>query len=221
MKGDGVERPAKIRILIADDHPLVLEGLSSCLETYPHIEVVAAVTDGNAALEAAKRFQPDIVILDINMPRLNGLDTAEAFNEVLPGAKLIVLSMHRNREYISTALTNGVRGYVLKDASTTEVVSAIEAVNNGGSYFSSGICDLLGAVQSNHASRCTLTTREQSILLRLAEGKTNKEVSRELDISVRTVETHRRNLKKKLGISTTAGLTRYVIECGLAAKKER
>lgn len=205
----------KIRVLLADDHPLVLDGVSACLATFDHIEVVAAVAHGRDALERAHDLQPDIAVLDINMPSLNGLDVAELFKEQLPDVKLVILSMHSSREYVATALMNGARGYVLKEASSNEIVTAIDIVHRGGSYFSSGISDLLGDVQSQNVQRQALTTREQAILLHLADGDTNKEVARRLGISIRTVETHRRNLKKKLGIATTAGLTRYVIESGI------
>jgi len=205
----------RIRVLLADDHPLVLEGFRACLETFPHIDVVATATNGREALAFAREHRPDIVVLDINMPELNGLDATELFKEERPEIKLLIVSMHDNKEYVSTALLHGARGYVLKDVSTREIVNAIVAIHHGGTYFSAGVSDLLMDLQSDPAEDSTLTTREQTILLLLADGNSNKEVARALDISVRTVETHRKNLKRKLGIGTTAGLTRYVIESGL------
>lgn len=212
---------AKIGIILADDHPLVLEGIKACLEVEPHIEILATVSDGQQALASARELSPDLVVLDINMPNLNGIDTIEIFREELPDIKLLILSMHDSKEYVSTAIAMGARGYVLKDVSTREIVTAIETVYNGGSYFSSGIADLLMTLQSEPREQEVLTTREQSVLLLLADGLSNKEVARELDISVRTVETHRKNLRKKLGIASTAGLTRYVIENGLASASMR
>ncbi len=205
----------RIRILLADDHPLVMEGFRACLEAFAHIDVVATATNGKDALALAREHQPDIVVLDINMPELNGLDATELFKEQMPEIKLLILSMHDNKEYVSTALLHGARGYVLKDVSTREIVNAIVAIHHGGTYFSAGVSELLMNLQSDPVGSNALTTREQTILLLLADGKSNKEVARELDISVRTVETHRKNLKRKLGIGTTAGLTRYVIESGL------
>jgi len=205
----------RIRVLLADDHPLVLEGFRACLETFPHIDIVATATNGKDALALAREHRPDIAVLDINMPELNGLDATELFKEEMPDIKLLILSMHDNKEYVSTALQHGARGYVLKDVSTREIVNAIVAIHHGGTYFSAGVSDLLIDLQTNPDDDHTLTTREQTILLLLADGKSNKEVARDLDISVRTVETHRKNLKRKLGIGTTAGLTRYVIESGL------
>lgn len=205
----------KIRILISDDHPLVLEGIQSCLQAYPHIEVVGVARDGHEALKLAKETSPDIVLMDINMPNLNGLNATELFQEQLPEVKLLILSMHDNKEYITTALMSGARGYVLKDVPTAEIVTAIEAIHIGGTYFSAGVSDMLLQDDGTTKKIAPLTSREQSILLALASGKSNKEVARDFDISVRTVETHRKNIKRKLGINSTAGLTRYAIENGL------
>ena len=205
----------RIRVLLADDHPLVLEGFRACLETFADIEIVATATNGRDALALARRHQPDIAVLDINMPELNGLDATELFKEQMPDVKLLILSMHDNREYVSTALLHGARGYMLKDVSTKKIVDAIVEIHRGGTYFCESVSDLLQNLSSDPAEAKALTTREQTILLLLADGKSNREVAHQLDISVRTVETHRKNLKQKLGIDTTAGLTRYVIESGL------
>jgi two-component system, NarL family, nitrate/nitrite response regulator NarL len=203
-----------ISVLLCDDHPLVRDGLRSCLELYDNIEVIGEATTGAEALVKAEELRPDVVLMDINMPELNGLDATEMFAEKYPEIKLLILSMHNNREYISSALRYGARGYVLKDVPSQEVVAAIEAVHLGGTYFSSGVSKILMSYQDSDAEG-PLTTREQTILLLLAEGKSNKHVALELDISVRTVETHRKNIKRKLDISSTAGLTRYAIENGL------
>ena len=205
---------SKIRVLLADDHPLVTEGIRSCLETYNQIEVVGEATTGKEALEKAKDLLPDVVLMDINMPELNGLDAAILFKEQLPDIKLLVLSMHDSREYISRAIQYGARGYVLKDVSSKEIVIAIEAVNNGGTYFSSGVSEILLS-NLDDGTQGPLTPREQKVLSLVAEGKSNKLIAREPDISLRTVETHRRNVKKKLAVDSTAGLTRYAIKHGL------
>ena len=209
----------RIRIILADDHPLVLEGIRSCLDMVEDLEIVATTTNGEEALKKAHELSPDIVVLDINMPVLNGLDAIELFQEQLPDIKLLILSMHDNREYISTAIMYGARGYVLKDVPTKEVVAAIQAIHSGGTYFSSGVSNvLMGTCDPERTG--PLTTREQDILLKLVEGLSNKEVARDLGISVRTVETHRRNIKRKLGITSTAGLIRYAIEHGLVPATE-
>ncbi len=207
--------PAPIRIIICDDHPLVLEGIRSVVETYDHIAVIGAVGSARDALALAEQQAPDVVMMDINMPELSGLDAIELFRERLPRTRLLMLSMHDSREYISTAVMHGASGYILKDVSTSEIIAAIEAVAAGGTYFSSGVADAILHKSGKASASMPLTTREQSVLLLLARGKSNKDVAADLDISVRTVETHRKHIKKKLGIGTTAGLTRYVIDNGL------
>lgn len=204
-----------IKVLLIDDHPLVLEGIRSVLETYDHIEVVGAESSAKAGLATSKSNQPDVVLMDINMPDMNGIDAIELFKDQLPATKLLMLSMHDSREYISTSTMYGASGYVLKDVSTSEIVTAIEKVAAGGTYFSTGVSQVLMGEQNDTAANSLLTTREQAVLLLVAEGKSNKDVAAKLDISIRTVETHRKNIKKKLGISTTAGLTRYAITHGL------
>lgn len=208
-----------IRVIICDDHPLVLEGIRSVVETFEHIEVIGAVSSARDALTLAETERPDVVMLDINMPELSGLDAIEFFRERLPGTRLLMLSMHDSREYISTAVMYGASGYILKEVSTVEIIAAIEMVASGGTYFSSGVATAI-LHNSRIAQDMPLTTREQSVLMLLAVGKSNKDIAAELDISVRTVETHRKHIKKKLGISTTAGLTRYVIDNGLIGPAE-
>ena len=209
--------PTPIKVLICDDHPLVLEGIRAVVETFDHIRVVGAVSSARAALSLAEQEHPHVVMMDINMPELSGLDAIELFRERLPRTRLLMLSMHDSREYISTAVLYGAAGYILKDVPPSEIVSAIEAVAANGTYFSSGVAEAILHKGSKQTTVVPLTTREQSVLLLLAQGRSNKDVAAELDISVRTVETHRKNIKKKLGIGTTAGLTRYVIDHGLMA----
>lgn len=204
-----------IKVLLVDDHPLVLEGIRAIIETFSHIEVVGAAASAAEALIIAGRVEPDVVMMDINMPDLNGMDAIELFKEQHPKTRLLMLSMHDSREYISTSVMYGASGYVLKDVSTSEIIAAIEAVAAGGTYFSSGVSDVLMRVEGKAKSTGPLTTREQSVLLLVAEGKSSRDVAALLDISARTVETHRKNIKKKLGIGTTAGLTRYAIESGI------
>lgn len=205
----------QIRVIICDDHPLVLEGIRSVIETYDHINVLGAVASAHDALALAEADRPDVVMLDINMPGLSGLDAIELFRERLPQTRLLMLSMHDSREYISTAVMYGASGYILKDVSTREIIDALNAVSAGGTYFSSGVTKAILKKSAKAAIDMPLTTREQAVLILLARGRSNKDVAVELDISVRTVETHRKHIKKKLGIATTAGLTRYVIDNGL------
>lgn len=204
---------APIRVLIVDDHPMVAEGIQSILESYDDIEVAACLTNGQEAVDQALALQPDVVLMDLNMPGMGGLSATEILLERMPKLRILILSMHDSPEYISTALSHGAMGYVLKDVPTDEIKLAIDTVMRGRQYLCTGA---EGALKpAGGQSREALTGREQTILLQLAQGKSNKEVAAALDISVRTVETHRKNIKRKLGISSTAGLTRYALEHGM------
>ncbi|WP_170468501.1 response regulator transcription factor [Ruegeria arenilitoris] len=202
-----------IRVLIVDDHPMVAEGIQSILESYDEISVVGTLGSGQEAVDQATELMPDVILMDLNMPGLGGLSATEIILERLPQTRILILSMHDSPEYISTALSHGAKGYVLKDVPTDEIKQAIDAVMRGEQYLCTGAS---GSLQpKGDSAREALTGREQTILLELAQGKSNKEVAAALDISVRTVETHRKNIKRKLGISSTAGLTRYALEHGV------
>lgn len=206
-------RQAPIRVLLIDNHPLVLDGLRAILETYDHLSVVGTALSATTGLETAMTARPDVVLMDINMPQINGIDALELFKEKLPATRILMLSMHDSREYISTSVLHGAAGYVLKDVATEEIVAAIETVAAGGSYFSAGVRDVL--LETGNDGKQPLTTREQAVLLLIAAGKSNRDTASALEISEHTVETHRKNIKRKLGISTTAGLTRYALDNGL------
>lgn len=202
-----------IRVLIVDDHPMVAQGIQSVLEDHEGIDVVGTLHTGRAVLDRLDDLKPDVILMDLNMPEMGGLTATEMVLERRPGTRILVLSMHDNPEYISTALSHGAMGYVLKDVPTDEIAEAIETVMRGEKYLCTGAEGAI-APKSGDASSA-LTGREQTILLQLAQGLSNKEVAIALDISVRTVETHRKNIKRKLGISSTAGLTRYAMEHGV------
>ncbi len=204
----------RTRIVIVDDHPMVAEGIQAILESYDDITVLATLSDGQQIIDRVEELDPDVILLDLNMPGLGGLSTTEILLERRPETRILVLSMHDSPEYISSALSHGAMGYVLKDVPTEEIKLAIDAVTKGERYLCTGAEGSL-APASEDAAREQLTNREQTILLQLARGKSNKQVARALDISVRTVETHRKNIKRKLGISSTAGLTRYAMEHGV------
>lgn len=204
----------KIRVLLVDDHLLVLDGLQARLAMEPHIEIVGTANNGEQALCAAREKMPDVVIMDVSMPILNGLEATKRFRTELPGTRILMLSMHDDREYILSLIQSGASGYVLKDVSSHELINAIETVHSGNTYFSSGASNALFQ-QSNTApdqALDELSNRELMVLKLLAMGLSNKEIGRDLRISARTVETHRQNLKSKLGIQTIAGLTKYAIE---------
>jgi two-component system NarL family response regulator len=202
-----------IRILIVDDHPMVAEGIQSILESYDDIEVVGTCYTAREAIDGVAAAAPDVILMDLNMPDMSGLTATEIILEKHPQTRILVLSMHDSPEYISTALSHGALGYILKDVPTDEIKKAIDAIMAGERYLCTGASGSLAPAPDS--ARDALTGREQTILLQLAQGKSNKDVARDLDISVRTVETHRKNIKRKLGISSTAGLTRYALEHGV------
>ncbi|MFY0663686.1 MAG: response regulator transcription factor [Natronospirillum sp.] len=204
----------KIRVLLVDDHLLVLDGLQARLAMEPHIEIVGTANNGEQALCAAREKVPDVVIMDVSMPVLNGLEATKRFRTELSGTRILMLSMHDDREYILSLIQSGASGYVLKDVSSHELINAIETVHSGNTYFSSGASNALFQQSSSAPDQALddLSNRELMVLKLLAMGLSNKEIGRDLRISARTVETHRQNLKNKLGIQTIAGLTKYAIE---------
>ncbi len=204
---------AKTRVLIVDDHPMVAEGIRALLESFDDLEVVGTLCNGREAVDQIEEMAPDVVLLDLNMPQMGGLTATELLLERRPETRILILSMHDSPEYIGAALSHGAMGYVLKDVPTEDVKEAIEAVMRGEQFLCNGAQAAIGPKIRD--GREPLTEREQTILLELAQGKSNKDVAAALDISVRTVETHRKNIKRKLGISSTAGLTRYAMEHGV------
>lgn len=202
-----------VKVVIVDDHPMVAEGIQSILESYDDLDVVATLGNGREAIDQLEALNPDVVLMDLNMPNVGGLTATEILLERRPDLRIVILTMHDNPEYISSALSHGAVGYLLKDVPTDEIKQAIDVVMSGQTYLCTGAKGSIAP--DKQGARETLTEREQTILLQLASGKSNKEVARTLDISVRTVETHRKNIKRKLGISSTAGLTRYAMEHGV------
>ena len=205
--------PQQTRVLIVDDHPMVAEGIEAILESYDDLKIVGVLGTGRDAVAKVGALAPDVILMDLNMPDISGLAATEMILEKRPETRILILSMHDSPEYISTALNHGARGYVLKDVPTDEIKTAIDTVMAGAQYLCTGA---EGAIAPDtQDGREPLTSREQTILLELAQGRSNKEVALVLGISVRTVETHRKNIKRKLGISSTAGLTRYAMEHGV------
>ncbi|TGG90091.1 response regulator transcription factor [Natronospirillum operosum] len=207
--------PEKIRVLLVDDHLLVLDGLAARLACEAHIDIVGQAHNGEEALAAAHELNPDVVIMDVSMPVLSGLEAMARFRVEQPDIRVLMLSMHDDREYILPLVRSGASGYVLKDVSSHELIKAIETVHQGNTYFSSGATQALFHAPEPRAEIEPLSPREESVLNLIALGQSNKEIARTLTISVRTVETHRYNIKQKLNIQTTAGLTRYAIDHNL------
>ena len=208
-----------IKVLVVDDHPVVRRGISACLARHQQMQVIGEASDGREALRLARELHPDIMLIDIDMPQMNGLAATEALHRELPAIKVLILSMHSNTEYVLRIIQSGARGFVLKEAPTAELVHAIETVNAGEAYFSSDVARvaLNKYVQGNGTAPKTanLTPRESEVLILIAEGMSNKEIACQLNVGVRTVETHRERIMRKLNIHTVAGLTRYAISQGL------
>lgn len=204
----------KINVMLVDDHPMLQDGLIACLSYYDDIAIVGTCNDGQNVLTKAMACQPDVILMDISMPHMNGLDATEVLKDKLANTKVLIFSMHDNAKFVISAVQAGASGYILKDTSSEEVYQAIKAVQQGKSYFSSSIAQVLLDNPSEQES-VYLTTREQVILSHIASGKSSKEIAQTLDISYRTVEAHRRNIKQKLQIDSLAELVRYAVSQGL------
>ena len=198
-----------INIMLIDDHPLVRDGLRARLEAVPHFRVVAEADGAEEGLREAGQYVIHLVLMDINMRGVSGIEATARFRERFPNVAVLILSMHDKLEYVSQAMEAGARGYVLKDAPGKDIVLAIETVMAGGIYYSAALARQLARplVQDNQ-----LTVREQEVLQQLANGQSNKQIARALDLSVRTVETHRLNIKRKLGIEGQAELIKFAVQ---------
>ncbi len=221
------EKSSVIRVLIVDDHAVVREGIRHVLSLDPDFEVVGETSGGLSAVELAQSLSPDVVVLDLSMPDLPGLEAAKRIRKLAPGSAILVLSIHDHPEYVLRSIEAGTQGYLRKDSSPSELRNAIRAVHEGGTFFSAAAAKhLWGAVGRRNAEEGalarseSLTPRERDVLVDIASGHTNKEIAANLGVSVRTVESHRESLLKKLGVRGTAGLTRFAIEAGLLNPSE-
>ncbi|MBX3303804.1 MAG: response regulator transcription factor [Nitrospira sp.] len=214
---------SKPRILLADDHTLVLEGFKKLLEA--HTQIVGSVEDGRALLEAAKRLRPDIIVLDISMPKLNGLDAARRLRKIVPQARLIFVTVHADADYVNQAFKAGASAYLLKRSAGSELLQAIDVVMKGNYYVTSLIAkDLVHSAISEtepHAGgQDRLPMRQREILQLVAEGLTLKEIASTLGLSPKTVEYHKSKLMEQLDLHTTAELTKYALAHGLTPSSE-
>jgi DNA-binding NarL/FixJ family response regulator len=207
-----------LRVLLADDHSIVRRGMRSLLETEPSVEVVAEAADGLEALRLCEEHHPDLLILDVAMPKLNGIDVAARSQKMQPPPAAIMLSMHLDESYVMRALNAGARGYLLKDATDEDLLPAIRAVAAGKSFFSPAVSGVLAEEYMQQLqergltdSYDLLTDREKEVLQLLAEGRANKEVAALLDVGLSTVETHRANLMQKLNLHSTAEIVLYAM----------
>lgn len=194
------------------------KGIAAFLAQEPGLQVLDEAKDGKEALSKTRELTPDVVLMDIDMPQLNGLDATEILRKELPGVKVLVLSGHKGSQYVMRILQSGARGYIQKDASAQELLQAVMAVARGDTYFGPEVARLAlnQLVRSGNGSEGpSLTAREREILVMIAEGLYNKEIAARLNISTRTVETHRERIMRKLDIHSTAGLTKYAVANGL------
>jgi two-component system nitrate/nitrite response regulator NarL len=217
------KKPAaeKIKVLIVDDHPVVRKGLQSCLSSKDNLKIVGEATDGNDAVRKVKELQPDIVLMDISMPNMDGLAVTETLRKQSPGVKVLVLSMEGKRDAVLRIIKAGARGYVLKDAPPDELVRAIEAVQSGEAFFSGPVAQIAlnqyVSESDDDQPLAKLSEREREVLALIAEGKSNKEIAMHLGIGVRTIETHRERIMRKLDIHSVAGLTKFAIAHGMVS----
>jgi DNA-binding NarL/FixJ family response regulator len=216
-------RNRPIKVLLADDHFLVRQGLRASLSEYPQIEIIGEASNGREAIDKTQRLSPDVVLMDINMPEMNGLEATAALRKRGSGARVLALTVHNNKQYILQIIRSGAQGYVLKDTSPDELVRGIQAVRNGEAFFSPSVSSVVlqllrGEDRLPHnGDEITLTPRERQITRLVAAGKTSKEIAAELGVNVRTIETQRYQLMRRVNVRNAAELTRFAIERGLAS----
>jgi len=212
-----------VKVLLVDDHAIIREGLRSLLEKQPDMEVVADVDDGRRAVEMVRELSPDVVIMDVTMPRLGGIEATRQITSESPSVKVIALSIHSKRRFVADMLQAGAAGYILKECLFDELVQAIHAVCEGGRYLSPSITDV---VVNDYVKRLSseeesplrsLTGREREVLQLVAEGKSTKEIAIELHVSTKTIEANRRQIMEKLSMHSVAELTKYAVREGLSS----
>jgi len=215
----------KLRIVLADDHTILREGLRSLLTADPDFEVVGEAQDGREAVRCVEKLEPDLLLMDLSMPRMSGMDAIREIKKRYPETRIIALTVHKTEEYLLTTLQAGADGYVLKDATHEELVMAIKNVMGGKSYLSPGVSEKIieGYLEGKESSQSvssweTLSWREREVLKLIAEGYKNKEIAEDLCISLKTVEKHRANLMKKLDLHNAAALTVYAVDRGLVSR---
>lgn len=213
-----------IKILLADDHQVFRDGIASILEDIEDMSLIAQAKDGREVLDQLQEHQPDLILMDITMGDTSGIDTTRLVKEKYPAINILVLSMHAEKEYILKVLEAGATGYLLKDAGTAEMLTAVRTVAKGNTYYSQSVSSVIiqhltNPQQSKKEKKgIPLTKRELEVLRLIAEEYTNPEIAKELFISIRTVDTHRRNLLEKLQVKNTAGLVKYAMKNGIIAE---
>lgn len=215
----------KTKILLVDDHQIVIDGLRSILETQEQFEICCEANNGKVALQIARVLSPEIIVMDIDMPVMNGMVASQEFKKIHPETKIIILSLHYEKSIIQHLVKLGVEGYLLKNSSKEEVINAVQTVQNGKKYFSTDVTMVLAQpneiiipdqTQNKNVMLSLLTEREIEVLKQIAEGFSNKEIAEQLFLSPRTVDTHRQNIMKKLNVNKVVGLIKFALKNGLA-----
>jgi DNA-binding NarL/FixJ family response regulator len=207
----------KIHILLADDHAVVRQGFKMILAAQPDMEIVGEAGNGREALDLAGQLQPDVIVMDVAMPELNGIEATRRVADVSPRSRVLALSMHKDSVYVREILRAGARGYLLKDSIASDLLAAVRAIARGEGYLSPGVSD---AVLNDYRRHVTdpidlLTSREREVLQMIAEGKTNKDIATVLNLSVYTVDAHRGRIMEKLNVHSVTDLVRFAVRCGL------
>ncbi|MGA3042913.1 MAG: response regulator transcription factor [Bryobacteraceae bacterium] len=207
----------KIHILLADDHAVVRQGFKMILAAQPDMEIVGEAGNGREALDLAGQLQPDVIVMDVAMPELNGIEATRRVADVSPRSRVLALSMHKDSVYVREILRAGARGYLLKDSIASDLLAAVRAIARGEGYLSPGVSD---AVLNDYRRQVTdpidmLSSREREVLQMIAEGKTNKEIATVLNLSVYTVDAHRGRIMEKLNVHSVTDLVRFAVRCGL------
>ena len=218
----------KIRILLADDHALVRSGLIRLLEPNKDILVIGEAEDGEETIRKTRELKPDVVVIDLSMPKINGIEAAKIISKECPESRVLVLTMHENEEYVYQIFRSGANGYILKNANRNEITTAIRAVAKGERFFSPRVSEIMvegylrkaeEREKATDSSDIELTTREREVLSLIAEGFNNQQIADKLFISPRTVDTHRTNIMQKLDIHDSANLVKYALEHGFGEKR--
>jgi two-component system, NarL family, nitrate/nitrite response regulator NarL len=218
MNGD---KKLKIKVFLVDDHPFVREGVRSCLVRNGQFEIVGEASTGQEAISKVKQFAPDVIIMDITMPGMNGLETTRCLHQSYPQARVLILTVHEKKEFVREAVQSGARGYIRKNTSPTELASAIERIHRGETFFMPEVAQaffedyVLRGGRMDEPSRRQLSARERQVLTLVVDGLANKEAADRLHLSVRTVEKHRQRIMKKLGIGKATELVKFAITRGL------
>jgi DNA-binding NarL/FixJ family response regulator len=207
-----------LRVLLVDDHQLLREGLRKILEATPGIQVVGEADDGSAALAAVAALRPDVVVMDVGMREVNGIEATQRLRELHPETSVVALSAHADKRYVQNMMRAGAKAYVLKESASDDLLRAVRAAAQGEHYLSPRVTGFLlegWAARDDHTPVGVLGSREREVLRLLSEGKTSKEIATHLSLSIKTVETHRRNIMQKLGLHSVAELTKYAVREGL------